>query len=64
MENEPPYIGVGDGHGFFSSEFQESFRKAVIVITCVAGEIIKTQVFQQSEKISFVYENALHNVRF
>ena len=64
MENELPYISVSDGHGILASEFQEPFRKTVIIIACVLGKVFEPQVFLQPEKIFFVHENALHNVRF
>ena len=49
MEDEFPYIGVGNGHGFFSSEFQKPFCKAVIVIAYVLGKIFEPQVFLQQK---------------
>lgn len=63
MEDELPYIGVGNGHGFFSSEFQKPLRKAVIAIACVLGKAFDPQFFLPPEKIFFVHENAFHSVR-
>ena len=64
MEDELPYIGVGDGHSFFAGEFQEPLCKTVIIIACVLGKVFEPQVILQPEKIFFVHENALHNARF
>lgn len=55
LEDELPYIGISDGHGFLASEFQEPFCKAVIIPAGVFGKVFEPQVFLQLEKIFFVH---------
>ena len=55
VENEFPYVGIGDGHGFLTDKIQEPLCKAIIIITCIFGKIFKPQIITQLKKIFFVH---------